>query len=88
MSILGRAGPQRRSWLPGCWRWHGYTGASFLFIANRPVSAGFGPEFVSFLGDVEAGQAGPSAVSGVQCGVGQVTRQVRVVPSLVSDRVE
>ena len=35
-----------------------YTGASFLFIANRPVSAGFGPEFVSFLRDVEAGQAG------------------------------
>ncbi|WP_426977569.1 cytochrome c oxidase assembly protein [Pseudarthrobacter sp. O4] len=35
-----------------------YTGASFLFIANRPVSAGFGPEFVSFLTDVEAGRAG------------------------------
>ena len=35
-----------------------YTGASFLFIANRPVSAGFGPEFVVFLTDVEAGRTG------------------------------
>lgn len=35
-----------------------YTGASFLLIANRPLSAGFGPEFVAFLTDVEAGRAG------------------------------
>jgi cytochrome c oxidase assembly factor CtaG/putative copper export protein len=35
-----------------------YTGANFLFIANRPVTAGFGHEFVLFLTGVEAGRAG------------------------------
>ncbi|APX00465.1 hypothetical protein BWQ92_00815 [Arthrobacter sp. QXT-31] len=35
-----------------------YTGANFLFIANRPVSTGFDASFISFLTGIDAGRAG------------------------------
>lgn len=38
-----------------------YTGAGFLFIANRSVSDGFGPSFLSFLTEIDAGRSGALA---------------------------
>ncbi|UKA56720.1 bifunctional copper resistance protein CopD/cytochrome c oxidase assembly protein (plasmid) [Arthrobacter sp. FW305-BF8] len=35
-----------------------YTGANFLFIANRPVSAGFDAAFIVYLTTIDAGRAG------------------------------
>ena len=39
-----------------------HTGASFLLLANRSGEEGFGPAFVSFLTEIDAGRSGALAV--------------------------
>ena len=39
-----------------------HTGASFLLVANRTVSDGFGPAFFSFLTEIDAGRSGALTV--------------------------